>query len=186
MLPLRTPGDHNTEVAGRSGYLWATKGFSRRTFPLHAVLSPQSPRFRRLRFPPEQSERPLEHGGGRCRICERKSGALLVGIGPFPTADGQGLLLEMTYYDGTHADLPDLRGDSSDIYFAQRTGPGTWSAPVNLGDTINFAGSYETDPFLTADGSTLYFSRATAPNGGPTNTTWDPSRRQRVPSRPSP
>jgi hypothetical protein len=93
---------------------------------------------------------------------------------PGPTADGQGLFLELTWYGGSAADLPDLRGDSVDIYFAQRDGQGAWSKPVNLGDTINLAGSYETDPFLTADGSTLYFSRAVQISGtGPQNKTWD-------------
>jgi hypothetical protein len=66
-----------------------------------------------------------------------------------------------------------LRGNSSDLYFAQRDGQGGWSKPVNLGDTINLAGSYETDPFLSNDGSTLYFNRAVAPEGGPQNSTWD-------------
>jgi hypothetical protein len=66
-----------------------------------------------------------------------------------------------------------LRGASSDLYFSQRDGQGGWSKPVNLGDTINLAGRYETDPFLSADGSTLYFNRAVAPEGGPQNMTWD-------------
>ncbi len=92
---------------------------------------------------------------------------------PGVTTDGKGLFLELTWYAGSHADLPDLRGDSSDIYFAQRDGQGGWSKPVNLGDTINLAAGYETDPFLSADGSTLYFNRAESPNGGPQNTTWD-------------
>jgi hypothetical protein len=92
---------------------------------------------------------------------------------PGVTADGQGLFLELGWYGGGPADLPDSRGASADLYFSQRDGQGGWSKPVNLGDTINLAGRYETDPFLSADGSTLYFNRAIAPDGGPQNATWD-------------
>jgi hypothetical protein len=91
---------------------------------------------------------------------------------PGLSADGQGLFLELGWYGGSLADLPDQRG--VDIYFAKRDGQGGWSKPVNLGNAINLASDYQTDPFLTADGSTLYFNRAVlSPEVGPQGTTWD-------------
>jgi hypothetical protein len=45
----------------------------------------------------------------------------------------------------------------ADLYAATRTSPGApWSAPVNLGPTVNSA-ALETRPSLSWDGATLYF-----------------------------
>ena len=54
-----------------------------------------------------------------------------------------------------------LRG--FDIYYATKTGEGTFSDPVNLGDVINTLGDDET-PYYR-DG-TLYFSSTTGPGTG--------------------
>ncbi len=55
-----------------------------------------------------------------------------------------------------------------DIYVSFATeggGEKSWSAPVNLGHTVNSAGA-EISPFLAADGVTLYFSSDGRPGAG--------------------
>ena len=50
----------------------------------------------------------------------------------------------------------DSRGDE-DLYFSVRSAAGQWSAPKNMGSTINTSG-FEISPFLSADKKRLYFS----------------------------
>ena len=66
---------------------------------------------------------------------------------PSVSADGRVL-----YFS---SDRPGGKG-SYDIWMSTRTGD-TWSAPVNLGDSINTPG-LEQSPFIHPDGQTLYFS----------------------------
>jgi outer membrane protein OmpA-like peptidoglycan-associated protein len=58
----------------------------------------------------------------------------------------------------------DAIGDK-DIYVSHKTADGKWSAPINLGETINTAES-ETSPFLAPDGKTLYFATSGFPGYG--------------------
>ena len=51
---------------------------------------------------------------------------------------------------------PDSRGQE-DLYFSVKSAAGQWSAPKNMGSTINTNG-YEISPFLSADKQRLYFS----------------------------
>ena len=44
-----------------------------------------------------------------------------------------------------------------DLYVSFLKGDGSWSAPLNMGQTINTHG-YEVAPFIAADGKTLYYS----------------------------
>lgn len=50
----------------------------------------------------------------------------------------------------------DSRGQE-DLYFSVKTSSGQWSAPKNMGATINTSG-YEISPFLSSDKKRLYFS----------------------------
>lgn len=59
---------------------------------------------------------------------------------------------------------PDSYGDM-DLYVSQKYSDGSWSAPKNLGPTINTV-SAEGSVFLAADGKTLYFSSAGHPGFG--------------------
>jgi outer membrane protein OmpA-like peptidoglycan-associated protein len=52
----------------------------------------------------------------------------------------------------------------NDIYVSFKQKNGVWSAPKNLGSTINTNG-FEYSPFLAADGVTLFFSSDGHPNG---------------------
>lgn len=54
------------------------------------------------------------------------------------------------------AERDDSYGDR-DLYISFRNDDKTWSAPLNLGETINSFG-VEESPFLAHDGATLYFS----------------------------
>ena len=56
----------------------------------------------------------------------------------------------------------DARREENDLFVSFRDSLNTWSAPINLGQTINTPGE-ESSPFLSADGRTLYF----ATNGRP-------------------
>lgn len=56
----------------------------------------------------------------------------------------------------------DVKRLENDLFVSTRDSTGDWSAPINLGNTINTAGE-ESSPFLSADGRTLYF----ATNGRP-------------------
>ncbi len=58
----------------------------------------------------------------------------------------------------------DAIGDK-DIYVSHKTADGKWSAPFNLGKTINTAES-ETSPYLAPDGKTLYFATSGFPGYG--------------------
>jgi outer membrane protein OmpA-like peptidoglycan-associated protein len=53
----------------------------------------------------------------------------------------------------------------ADIYVSFQKNDNTWTAPKNLGHTINTYGSEET-PFIAADGKTLYFSSNGRPGYG--------------------
>jgi len=52
---------------------------------------------------------------------------------------------------------------SEDIYYSQRTGDNSWSAPINLGPPIN-TDEYEGFPSISSDGTTLYFMRQNLEN----------------------
>ncbi|HCW09146.1 MAG TPA: OmpA family protein [Cytophagales bacterium] len=55
--------------------------------------------------------------------------------------------------------------DEKDIYVSLQDKNGNWSAPINLGPTLNTAGN-EMSPFLSADGRTLYFGSEGRPGYG--------------------
>lgn len=55
--------------------------------------------------------------------------------------------------------------DERDIYVSLQNNAGEWSAPVNLGKTINTSFD-EASPFLAADGRTLYFASSGRPGYG--------------------
>lgn len=67
---------------------------------------------------------------------------------PFITPDGQ------TLYFVSDATTSNFGG--TDIYYSKRTGDTSWSAPVNMGDSINTPGNERT-PFLDSTGN-LYFA----------------------------
>lgn len=67
---------------------------------------------------------------------------------PFNSANGKQLLFASKRARGK---------GKTDIWMAIRQADGKWSSPINLGDSINTAGS-EMAPFLHPDGKTLYFS----------------------------
>lgn len=68
---------------------------------------------------------------------------------PSATPDGRKLYFSC-------GNCKDSRG-AADIYSTVLNDDGTWSEPVNLGDSINGAGN-EMSPFIHPDGKTLYFS----------------------------
>ncbi|MDR2510961.1 MAG: OmpA family protein [Bacteroidales bacterium] len=68
---------------------------------------------------------------------------------PSIAPDGRTLFFASTRPEGS-------RG-GSDIWMSQLNDDGTWSKPINLGDSINTAGN-ENSPFIHFDGKTLYFS----------------------------
>jgi len=77
------------------------------------------------------------------------------------TADGKALLFSAKlktnlYYDAKRED--------GDLFVCVKQGD-KWSAPINLGKTINTPGE-ETSPFLSADGTTMYFSSNGRPGYG--------------------
>ena len=74
----------------------------------------------------------------------------------FLSNDGKVILLAVNR-DDTHG--------SRDLYVSFLEGDGIWSAPKNLGSTINTPGT-ELSPFLAADGKTLYFSSNGHPGYG--------------------
>ena len=47
----------------------------------------------------------------------------------------------------------------NDLYVSYRRSGGSWSAPINLGTTINTS-AHETRPYVTRDGKYLFFNRA--------------------------
>jgi outer membrane protein OmpA-like peptidoglycan-associated protein len=53
----------------------------------------------------------------------------------------------------------------NDLYVSHRMDNGRWSAPVNMGPTINTAGD-ESAPFIHADNSSLYFTSNALPGYG--------------------
>lgn len=69
-------------------------------------------------------------------------------LGIHVSPDAEVILLSMK--------APDSRGEE-DLYFSVKSSTGQWSAPRNLGSTINTVG-YEISPFLSSDGKRLYFS----------------------------
>jgi OmpA-OmpF porin, OOP family len=66
----------------------------------------------------------------------------------FMTPDGQTLLISSE---------SEISYGLYDLYVCKREGPTKWSAPINLGFSINTTGMDES-PFLSNDGTTLYFS----------------------------
>jgi hypothetical protein len=75
---------------------------------------------------------------------------------PFISADN----LTLFFYDsGFNGSLTNQRGNG-DLGMLVRPSVNTpWSAPVNLGNTINSVNDYEDISMLSADGQTFYFSR---------------------------
>ena len=71
--------------------------------------------------------------------------------GPSLSFDGNFLLFFATYNSGFGRE---------DIYYSTREADG-WSAPINLGNTVNSAG-YEAFPTISADFKTLYFVKQRA------------------------
>lgn len=69
-------------------------------------------------------------------------------IGVFVSPDFDVILLSM--------DGPDSHGQE-DLYFSVRNSSGQWSAPKNMGATLN-TGGFEISPFLSADKKKLYFA----------------------------
>jgi outer membrane protein OmpA-like peptidoglycan-associated protein len=59
----------------------------------------------------------------------------------------------------------DPKRQEGDLYVCVKDKNNKWSAPVNLGTTINSRGD-ETSPFLSADGKTLYFATDGRPGYG--------------------
>lgn len=79
---------------------------------------------------------------------------------PVPGIDNQGFL---GVYVSPDFDVmlfsmkaPDTRGEE-DLYFSVKNSAGQWSAPRNMGATLNTRG-YEISPFLSKDKKRLYFS----------------------------
>lgn len=79
---------------------------------------------------------------------------------PVPGIDNQGFL---GVYVSPDFDVmlfsmkaPDSRGEE-DLYFSVKNSAGQWSAPRNMGATLNTRG-YEISPFLSKDKKRLYFS----------------------------
>jgi len=67
----------------------------------------------------------------------------------FYTSDGNAILFSSgDRFDGNY-----------DIFVIEKKNDGTWSEPINLGDTIN-KGTFSRSPFLHYDMKTLYFSTA--------------------------
>jgi hypothetical protein len=54
-----------------------------------------------------------------------------------------------------------------DLYISWRTTSGTWTAPLNLGSSVNTIGT-EFCPFVSRDGRFLFFTRISPPNVTPT------------------
>lgn len=63
------------------------------------------------------------------------------------------------------ANLEDQGFGENDLYAIFQKGDGSWSEPINLGETINTAGM-DITPFLSADMSTMYFSTNARPGYG--------------------
>lgn len=63
-------------------------------------------------------------------------------------ADGSFMVLSI--------ETPTTRG-GNDLYISQRMPDGSWSEPVNMGDSVNTIGM-EIAPFIAADGSSVYFA----------------------------
>lgn len=79
---------------------------------------------------------------------------------PVPGIDNQGFLgvyvspdFEVMLFS---MKAPDSRGEE-DLYFSVKNSAGQWSAPRNMGATLNTRG-YEISPFLSPDKKRLYFS----------------------------
>lgn len=79
---------------------------------------------------------------------------------PVPGIDNQGFLgvyvspdFEVMLFS---MKAPDTRGEE-DLYFSVKNSAGQWSAPRNMGATLNTRG-YEISPFLSKDKKRLYFS----------------------------
>ena len=77
-------------------------------------------------------------------------------------ADGKAIVFSAKFKDNLYY-TP--KRDEADLYVCTRNKDNQWSAPVNLGKTINTSGN-ETSPFLSADGHTLYFSTDGKPGFG--------------------
>ncbi|HLZ16882.1 MAG TPA: OmpA family protein [Cyclobacteriaceae bacterium] len=77
------------------------------------------------------------------------------------TPDGKAVLFSAKLKSNAYYDP---KKEDGDLYVCVREG-NKWSAPINLGKTINTPGE-ETSPFLSADGKTLYFSSNGRPGYG--------------------
>lgn len=77
------------------------------------------------------------------------------------SADGKAIVFSAKFKDNLYYDA---KRDEADLYVCVKN-KDKWSAPINLGKTINTSGN-ETSPFLSADGNTLYFSTDGRPGYG--------------------
>ena len=78
------------------------------------------------------------------------------------SSDGKAIILSAKLKENV---AYDPRRQESDLYVTLKDNNNKWSAPLNLGRTINTAGD-ETSPFLSADGHTLYFATDGRPGYG--------------------
>jgi outer membrane protein OmpA-like peptidoglycan-associated protein len=77
------------------------------------------------------------------------------------SADGKAIVFSARFKDNLYYNPS---RDEADLYVCLKD-KDKWSAPVNLGKTINTSGN-ETSPFLSADGNTLFFSTDGRPGYG--------------------
>jgi outer membrane protein OmpA-like peptidoglycan-associated protein len=77
------------------------------------------------------------------------------------SADGKAIIFSARFKDNLYYNP---KHDEADLYVCMKE-KDKWSAPINLGKTINTSGN-ETSPFLSADGNTLYFSTDGRPGFG--------------------
>jgi outer membrane protein OmpA-like peptidoglycan-associated protein len=78
------------------------------------------------------------------------------------SADGKAIVFSARFKDNLYYNP---NHDEADLYVCVKDKDNKWSAPINLGKTINTSGN-ETSPFLSADGNTLYFSTDGRPGYG--------------------
>lgn len=77
-------------------------------------------------------------------------------------ADGKTIIFSAKLKDNLHYNA---KRDEADLYVCIKDKDNQWSAPINLGKTVNTPGN-ETSPFLSADGNTLYFATDGLPGYG--------------------
>jgi outer membrane protein OmpA-like peptidoglycan-associated protein len=78
------------------------------------------------------------------------------------SADGKAVIFSAKLKSNVFYDAKRSEGD---LYVCVKEADKKWSAPINLGSTINSMGE-DTSPFLSADGKTLYFATDGRPGYG--------------------